>query len=161
MKILLIFTGRHKYFRNKMRDCLTLPFTFMLRMDSSVAQSCVTLCDPMNCSTPDLPVHHQLPEFTQTHVHWVSDAIQSPHPLLSPSLPAFNLSQHQGLLQWIMWPKYWTFSISPSNEYSGLISFLLFSSISLTIRNFQIVFKSSYTDFWIQLRFRELECCFQ
>ena len=64
---------------------------------SSVAQSCLTLCDPMNCSTPGLPVHHQLPESTQTHVHWVSDAIQSSHPLSSPSLPALNLSHHQGL----------------------------------------------------------------
>ena len=62
---------------------------------SSVAQSCPTLCDPVNCSTPGLPVHHQLPEFTQTHVHWVSDAIQPSHPLLSPSPPAPNPSQHQ------------------------------------------------------------------
>ena len=67
---------------------------------SSVVQSCPTLCDPMNCSTPGLPVHHQLLEFTQTHVHWVSDARQSSHPLLSPSPPAFNLSQHQGLFKW-------------------------------------------------------------
>ena len=64
---------------------------------SSVAQSCPTLCDPMNCSTPGLPVHHQLPEFTQTHVHWVSDAIQPSHPLSSPSPPAPNSSKYQGL----------------------------------------------------------------
>ena len=97
---------------------------------SSVAQWCPTLCDPMNRSTPGLPVHRQLPEFTQTHVHWVGDAIQPSHPLSSPS-PAFNLSQHQGLFQWVSsshqyWmQKYWSFSfsISPSNEYSGLISF--------------------------------------
>ena len=63
---------------------------------SSVAQSCPTLCDPMDCSTPGLPVHHQLLEVTQTHVHWVGDAIQPSHPLLSPSPPIFNLSQHQG-----------------------------------------------------------------
>ena len=68
---------------------------------SSVAQSCLTLCDPMNRSMPGLPVHHQLPEPTQTHVHWVSDAIQPSHPLSSSSPPAFNLSQHQGLLQWV------------------------------------------------------------
>ena len=68
---------------------------------SSVNQSCPTLCDPMNCSTPGLPVHHQLPEFTQTHVHQVGDAIQSSNPLSSPSPPAFNLSQHQGLFQWV------------------------------------------------------------
>ena len=78
---------------------------------------------------PGLPVHHQLPEFTQTHAHSVSDAIQPSHPLSSPSPPAFNLSQHQGLFNesalCIRRPKYWSFSfnISPSNEYSGLISF--------------------------------------
>ena len=66
---------------------------------SSVAQSCPTLCDPMNHSTPGLPVHHQLPEFTQTHVHQVSDAIQPSHPLSSPSPPVPNPSQHQGLFQ--------------------------------------------------------------
>ena len=67
----------------------------------SVAQSCPTLCDPMNRSTPGLPVHHQLPEFTQTHVHWVSDAIQPSNPLSSPSPLAPNPSQHQSLLQWV------------------------------------------------------------
>ena len=83
----------------------------------------------MNCSTPGLPVHHQLPEFTQTHVHRVGDAIQPSHSLSSPSPPAFNLSQHQGLFNesavHISWPKYWSFSfnISPSNEHPGLISF--------------------------------------
>ena len=96
---------------------------------SSVAQSRLTLCNPMDCSTPGFPVYHQLPEFTQTLVHRVGDAIQPFHPLSSPSPPAFNLSQNQGLFQWacscIRWPKYWSFSfrISPSNEYSGLISF--------------------------------------
>ena len=67
---------------------------------SSGAQSCPTLRDPMDCSTPGLLVHHQLPEFTQTHVHWVGDAIQPSHPLSSPSPPAFNLSQHQDLFKW-------------------------------------------------------------
>ena len=76
---------------------------------------------------PGLPVHHQLPELVQTHVHRTGDAIQPSHPLSSPSSPAFNLSQHQGLFRWVLhirWPKYWSFSfsISPSNEYSGLIS---------------------------------------
>ena len=66
---------------------------------SSVAQLCPTLCDPMNYRTPGLPVHQQLPEFTQTHVHRVGDAIQPSHPLSSPSPPAFNLSQHQGLFK--------------------------------------------------------------
>ena len=68
---------------------------------SSVAQSCPTLCDPMDCNTPGLPVHHQLPEFTQTHVHWVGDAIQPSHPLSFPSPPAPNPSQHQSLFQWV------------------------------------------------------------
>ena len=68
---------------------------------SSVTQSCLTLCDPTDCSTPGLPVHHQLPESTQTHVHWVGDASQSSHPLSSPSPPAFSLSQHQGLFKWV------------------------------------------------------------
>ena len=67
---------------------------------SSVAQSCPILCDPMDCSTPDLPVHRH-PELTQTHVHWVSDAIQPSHPLSSPSPPALNLSQHPGLFKWV------------------------------------------------------------
>ena len=66
---------------------------------SSVAQSCPTLCDPMDCSTPGLPVHHQLPELAQTHVHRVSDTIQPSHPLSSPSSPTFNLFQHQGLFK--------------------------------------------------------------
>ena len=63
--------------------------------------SCPILCDPMDCSTPGLPVHHQLPEFTQTHVHWVGDAIQLSYPLSFPSPPAFNLPQHQGLFKWV------------------------------------------------------------
>ena len=89
----------------------------------SVAQLWPALCDPMNCSTPGFPVLHYLQEFAQTHVHWVDDVIQPSHPLSPPSLVAFNLSQHQGLFQWIdfhiRWPSYWSFSISPSNEYSG------------------------------------------
>ena len=68
---------------------------------SSVTQSCLTLCDPMNCSMPGFPVHHQYPEFTQTHVHWVGDAIQPSHPLSSCSPPALNLSQHHGLFKWV------------------------------------------------------------
>ena len=96
---------------------------------SSVTQSCLTLWDPMNCSTPGLSIYHQLPESTQTHVNCVSDAIQPSHPLSSPSPPALNLSQHQGLFKWVSSPhqvaKDWSFSsnISPSNEHTGLISF--------------------------------------
>ena len=78
----------------------------------------------MDCSTPGLPVQHQLPELAQTHIYWVGDAIQPSHCLSSPSPPAFNTSQHQGLFQWVSSsPMYWIFSICPSNEYSGLISF--------------------------------------
>ena len=97
---------------------------------SSVAQSCPTLCDPIDCSTPGLPVHHQLPELAQIHAHWDSGAIQPSHPLSSPSPPVFNLSQHPSIQVFsnesvlcIRWPKYWSFNISPSNEYSGLTSF--------------------------------------
>ena len=96
---------------------------------SSVAQSCLTLWDPMNLSTPGLPVHHQLPEFTQTHVHRVSDAIQPSHPLSFPSPPAPSPSQHRVFCNestlCMRWPKYWSFSFSivPSNEQPGLISF--------------------------------------
>ena len=96
---------------------------------SSVAQSCPTLCDPVDCTLPGFPVHHQLPEPTQTHVHRVSDAIQPSPPLSSPSplpsiFPSFRVFSNESVLD-IRWPKYWSFSfsISPSNEYSGLISF--------------------------------------
>ena len=82
---------------------------------SSVAQSCPTLCDPMNCSMPGHPVHHQLPEFTQTHVHQVGDAIQPSHPLSSPSPPAPNPSQHQSLFQWV----------SSSHEVAKVLEFQL------------------------------------
>ena len=91
---------------------------------SSVAQSCPTLCDLIDCSTSGLPVRHQLPEFTQTHVHRGGDAIQPSHPLSSPSPPAFNPSQHQGLFQWVsslnQVAKVLEFQ---HQEYSGLISF--------------------------------------
>ena len=96
---------------------------------SSVAQSCPTLCDPMNCSTPGLPVHHQLPEFTQTYVHWVGDAIQPSHLLSSPSppssiFPSIRVFSNESALC-IRWPKYWSFSLSinSSSEHLGLISF--------------------------------------
>ena len=101
----------------------------MNQFSSVQSLSHIRLCDPMDCSKPDLLVHHQIPEFTQAHVHWVGYAIQPSHPLSFPYLPAFDLSQH-----WIFsnksalcnrWPEYWSFSfnISLSNEYAGLISF--------------------------------------
>ena len=95
----------------------------------SGAQLCPTLCNPMDCSMPSFPVHHQILGRSQAHVHWVGDAIQPSHPLLSPSPPAFNLSQHQGLfksvssLHLVAKLLEFHFSFSLSNEYSGLISF--------------------------------------
>ena len=97
---------------------------------SSVTQSCLTLCNPMDCSMPGLPLHHQLLEFTRTHIHQVGDAIQPSHPLSSPLLlppsifPNIRVISNESVLR-IRWSKYWSFifSISPSNEYSGLISF--------------------------------------
>ena len=96
---------------------------------SSVTQSCLTLFDTMNRSTPGLPVHHQLPEFVQTHVHRVDDAIQPPHPLSSPSPPALippsiRVFSNESTLR-VRWPKYWSFSFSiiPSKEIPGLMSF--------------------------------------
>ena len=109
---------------------MSLKYILCISQFGSVTQLCLTLCDPMDCSTPGFPVHHQFPELTQTHVHQVSDAIHLSHPLSSPSPPGFNLSQHQGLLNepvfiHIRWPKYWSFSftISPCNKYSGWTSF--------------------------------------
>ena len=100
-----------------------------VKSESEVAQSCLTLCDPMDCSTPGLPVHHQFLEFAQTHVHRVGDAIQPSHPLSSPLLlppipSSIRVFSNESVLR-IRWLKYWSFSfnISPSNEYSGLISF--------------------------------------
>ena len=91
-----------------------------------MAQSCPTLCDPMDCSTPSFPVHHQLPEPAQTHVHWVDDAVQPSHPLLPlllPSIfPSIRVFSNESVLH-IRWPKYWSLSTSPSNEYLGLISY--------------------------------------
>ena len=105
--------------------------------------------DCMDCSTPGFPVHHQLLELSQAHVHWVSDAIQPSYPLASPS-PSFNLSQHQGLFQWVSSLhqvakvlEHFSFSISPSNEYSRLISFRLTGLISLESKGLSRVFSST------------------
>ena len=95
---------------------------------SSVIQSCPTLCDPMDCSTPGFPIHHQLPELIQTHVHRVGDAIQPSHPLLSPSPPTFNLSQHQGLFKWV----------SSSHQVANVLEFLL------QHQSFQWVFRTDF-----------------
>ena len=96
---------------------------------SSVTQLLPNLCNHMDCNTPGFPVHHQLPEFTQTHICWVSDAIQPSHLLSSPSPLTFNLSQHQGLFKWVSSSHQvakvldFSFNISPSNKHLGLISF--------------------------------------
>ena len=104
---------------------------------SSVIQSCPTLCDPMDCSTPGLPINHQLPEFTQTHVNWVSDAIQPSHPLMSPSSPSFNLSQHQGLFKWV-------------SSLHQLTSIGVSASASVFPKNIQDWFPLGWTD-WLDL----------
>ena len=100
---------------------------------SSVAQSCLTLCDPMNCSTPGLPVHHQLLESTQTHVHWVGDAIQPFHPLSSPSPPALNLSQHQGFFKWV----------------SSLHQVAKVLELQLQHQSFQWIFRTNFLQDWL------------
>ena len=121
----------------------------MYNQFNSVAQLCPTLCDPMDCSTPGFPIHHQLLETAQTYVHQVSDAIQPSNPLSFSSPSAFNLFQHQGLFWWlssrIRWPKYWSFSFSncPSNEESGLISLGLTKLISLQSKGLSRVFSNT------------------
>ena len=110
--------------------CLKASFALLLNQFSSVAQLFPTLCNPMDCSTQGFPVHHQLPELAQTHVHPVGDTSQPSHPLCHPFLllpsifTSINVFSNESVLH-IRWPKYWnfSFSISPSNEYSGLISF--------------------------------------
>ena len=121
----------------------------MDRSCCSVTLSCPALCDPMDCSTPNFPVLHHHLELAQTHVHWVSDAIQPSHPLLSPSPPAFNTSQHQGFSSesalHIKWPKNWSFSsgISPSNEYQDLFPLGWTGLISLQSRGLSRVFSNN------------------
>ena len=98
---------------------------------SSVAQSCPTLCDPMDCNTPGFPVHHQLPELAQTHVHLIGDAIQPPHPLSSPSL-IFSLSQHQGLFKWVS-----------SHQVARVLEF------QLQHQSFQWIFRTDFFQDWL------------
>ena len=116
---------------------------------SSVAQSCLTLCNPMNCSMPGLPVHHQLPEFTQTHVHRVSDVIQPSHPLSSPSPhapnpPSIKVFSNESTLH-IRWPKYWSFSFSiiPSKKSQGGTSSEWTGWISLQSKGLSRVFSNT------------------
>ena len=88
---------------------------YLIFITSSVTESCLTLSDPMDCSKPGLPVHHQLPEFPQSHIHWAGDAIQPSHSLWSPSPPIFKFSQHQGLFQWV----------NPSHQAAKVLEFQL------------------------------------
>ena len=99
----------------------------------SVAQPCLTLCDPMDCSMPGFHVHYQLPEPAQTQVHWLGDAIQPPHPLLSTSPPAFNLWQHQGLFQWV----------SSSHPVAKVLEF------QLQHHSFQWIFRTDFVQDWL------------
>ena len=100
---------------------------------SSVTQLCLTLCNPMDCSPPAFPVHLQLPELAQTHVHWVDVAIQSSHPLASPSPPAFNLSQHGGLFQWV----------SSSHQVAKVLE------LQLQHQSFQWIFRTDFFGDWL------------
>ena len=119
------------------------------RLCCSVAQLCLTLCYPMNCSMPGFPVLHHLPELAQTHVHWVGDGIKPSHPLSSRSPPAFNLSQNQGLFQWVSSSHQvakvlsFSFSVSPSNEYSGPTSFRIDGWISLQSKGLSRIFSTT------------------
>ena len=121
------------YFCNTMKIIISTTSDMQIHQFSSVAQSCLTLCDPMDCTMPGLPVYHQLLEFTQTHVHWVGDAIQSSHPLSSPSPPALNLSQHQGLFQWI--------------SYLHQVAKLL--ELQLQHQSFQWIFRTDFLQDWL------------
>ena len=116
---------------------------------SSVTQSYLTLCNPMSCSMPGHPVHHQLLEFTQTHVYRVGDVTQPSHPLLSPLLlppipPSIRVFSNESTLH-MRWPKYWNFSfrISPSNEHPGLISFRMDCWMSLKSKGLSRVFNTT------------------
>ena len=114
---------------------------------SSVTQSCLTLWNPMDCSTPGFPIHHQVPELAQTHVHQVSDAIQTSHPLLSPSPPAFNLSQHQGFFNWV------------SSLHQVVKSIGVSASASVLLMNIQDWFPLGWTS-WISLKSKGLSRVF-
>ena len=147
---------------------------------SSLAQSCPTLWDPMDCSMPGLPVHHQLPELAQTQVHQAGDAIQPSHPVLSPSPPAFNLFQHQGLFQGQSIRSF-SFSISPTNEYSELVSFridcfdlLVVQGTLKSLHNynskasilwcpafFMVQLLTAIHDYWRNHRFDQMDLCWQ
>ena len=125
---------------------------FFISICRSVAQLCPTLCNPMDCRMPGFPVPHHLPEFAQVHVHCISDAIQPSHPLLAllllPSIfPSIRVFSNESTLH-IRWPKYWSFNISPSNEYSELISFKIDSFDLLAVQGtLQILLQRCFPQF--------------
>ena len=138
----------HTYF-HKDSFCQKLVIICFSNWFSSVAQSCPTLCDPMDCSMPGFPVHHQLPELAQTHVHWVGDAIPPSHPpssplLLPPVSPSIRVFSSEAVCC-IMWPKCWSFSfsISPSNEHPGLSPLEWTGWISLQSKGLSRVFSNT------------------
>ena len=126
------------FFKKNFKELFKMLLEFLVIQLSSVTQSCPTLCNPMDCCTPGLPVHQQLLEFTQTHVHWVSDAIQPSHPLSFPSPPSFNPSQHQGLSKWV-------------NSSHQVASVGVSASASVLPMNIQDWFPSELTG-WISLQ---------
>ena len=136
--------GRFYIYNRKIKPDVSILLYWHKFQFSSVAQSCPTLCNPKNCSMPCLPVHHQLPEFTQTHVHWVGDVIQPSHPLSSPSPPALNLSQHQGLFK----------RISSSHQVAKVLEF------QLQHQSFQWIFTTDLTLGWISLQSKGLSRVF-
>ena len=143
-KLYLLFQINKMNEIKKMRKYIKKQLQFI-----SVAQSCPTLCDPMNRSMPGLPVHHQLPEFTQTHVHGVGDAIQPSHLLsslllLPPIPPSIRVFSNESTLR-MRWPKYWSFSfsISPPNEHPGLISFMMDWLDLLALKGLSRVFSNT------------------
>ena len=138
--------GNHRGSSNSLCHTIGSHLLFIVPVQlNSLAQSCSTLCDPMNHNTPGLPVYHQLLESTQTHVHWVGDAIQTPHPLSSPS-PALNLSQHQGLFKWV----------SSLNQVAKVFEFV---STSVLLMNTQDWSPLGWTG-WISLQSRGLSRVF-
>ena len=141
---LFLLGGSSKWYQN-----MSSPFEKSVEEGCSVTQLCLTVCDPMNCSTPGFPVLHQLPGLAQTYIHWVSNTIQPSYPLSSPSFPAFSLSSFRVFSnKWVLcirWPKYWSFSfsISPSNEYSRLISFRIDWFDLLAVQGLSRVFSTT------------------
>ena len=147
MSLLVYFLKTRFYSRYILFQKQIIFKKFIYLQFSSIAQSCPILCNPIDCSTPVLPVHHQLPESTQTHVQWVGDAFQPSHPLLSPSPPSFNLSQHQGFFQMSQF------------FASGGQSIGVSASASVLPMNIQDLFPLGWTG-WISLLSRGLKRVF-